>query len=56
MQLTANLVINRLHMHNAYLLKERERASDFVGGHEKAAESIIQFGFHLPTSCGYCTK
>ncbi|CAG9536267.1 unnamed protein product [Cercopithifilaria johnstoni] len=43
----------QLHMHNAYLLKEKERASNFVGGQEKAEESITQFGFHIPTCCGY---
>lgn len=43
----------RMHMHNAYLLKEKERASSFVGGQEKATEPIIQFGFHVPTCCGY---
>uniref|UniRef100_A0A8R1TJT5 protein-ribulosamine 3-kinase n=1 Tax=Onchocerca volvulus TaxID=6282 RepID=A0A8R1TJT5_ONCVO len=43
----------RMHMHNAHLLKEKERASSFVGGLEKAAEPITQFGFHVPTCCGY---
>ncbi|VDN87457.1 unnamed protein product [Brugia pahangi] len=43
----------RMHMHNAYLLKEKERASSFIGGQEKATEPIIQFGFHVPTCCGY---
>ncbi|VDN86036.1 unnamed protein product [Brugia pahangi] len=42
-----------MHMHNAYLLKEKERASSFIGGQEKATEPIIQFGFHVPTCCGY---
>lgn len=40
-------------MHNAYLLKEKERASSFVGGQEKASEPVTQFGFHVPTCCGY---
>lgn len=40
-------------MHNAYLLKEKERASNFVGGQEKTVESVTQFGFHIPTCCGY---
>ncbi|VDO32200.1 unnamed protein product [Onchocerca flexuosa] len=43
----------RMHMHNANLLKEKERASSFVGGLEKVAEPITQFGFHVPTCCGY---
>ncbi|KAM3719646.1 Ketosamine-3-kinase [Dirofilaria immitis] len=43
----------QMHMHNTHLLKEKERASSFVGSLEKAAEPVTQFGFHVPTCCGY---
>lgn len=43
----------KMHIHNANLIASGERAGTFVGGAEKAAEPITQFGFHVPTCCGY---
>ncbi|VDN26165.1 unnamed protein product [Gongylonema pulchrum] len=43
----------RMHMHNANLLAEKEHSSTFVGGQEGSAEPVRQFGFHVPTCCGY---
>lgn len=40
-------------MHNANLLVEKERRSTFVGGQEESIEPVTQFGFSLPTCCGY---
>uniref|UniRef100_A0A9J2Q6C5 protein-ribulosamine 3-kinase n=1 Tax=Ascaris lumbricoides TaxID=6252 RepID=A0A9J2Q6C5_ASCLU len=43
----------RMHIHNANLLAEKEHASGFVGGAEKGPTPVTQFGFDIPTCCGY---
>uniref|UniRef100_A0A915BVG9 protein-ribulosamine 3-kinase n=3 Tax=Parascaris univalens TaxID=6257 RepID=A0A915BVG9_PARUN len=43
----------RMHIHNANLLAEKEHSSGFVGGAEKGPTPVTQFGFEIPTCCGY---
>ncbi|KAH7719254.1 fructosamine kinase [Aphelenchoides avenae] len=50
-QLGRNLA--KMHLHNAEALKKQEAASSFIGGPNETQTAVRQFGFDVPTCCGF---
>jgi len=42
-----------LHLHNENLRLRQLKAAALVSGKEEIIEAVEEFGFHVPTCCGY---
>lgn len=43
----------RMHLHNAEVLSKQTAAESYVGSAEQVPVGVRQFGFHVPTCCGF---
>jgi protein-ribulosamine 3-kinase len=51
--ITITIFCRSLHLHNKHLLQRQLKSAGLVSGKEQIIEAVEQFGFHVPTCCGY---